>query len=237
MPESLLVFLVAIAGGVVPLVVHWTDRRLHGALALSTGIFLGAVFLHLLPSLDSLELDGELVWICVLVGVLGVYLIESLVLRTHEGDDVHRHRAVGYAALLALSVHALTEGLGWAVASGTPEISGPLLTAIISHKAFESFSLASVFRLAEMPRRRIVAFVLMFSVVTPLGMLVGASVAEQVGAPVLDVLTALAAGTFLFVCLSELLPEVFHHREDILVKILVLGAGIGLMAAFHGPHG
>jgi zinc transporter ZupT len=40
---------------------------------------------------------------------------------------------------------------------------------------------------------------------------------------------ALAAGTFLYVCLCELLPEVFHHREDGVLKIAFLSAGVALM--------
>jgi zinc transporter ZupT len=43
------------------------------------------------------------------------------------------------------------------------------------------------------------------------------------------VAVALAAGTFLYVCLTELLPEVFHHREDILAKIVLLALGIAAM--------
>ena len=52
--DLLFVFVTALAGGFLPLLVRWDGRRLHLALALSTGIFLGAVFLHLLPSLPSL---------------------------------------------------------------------------------------------------------------------------------------------------------------------------------------
>ena len=49
MPEALVLIVVALAGGTLPLIVKWNERQLHTALALSTGIFLGAVFLHLLP--------------------------------------------------------------------------------------------------------------------------------------------------------------------------------------------
>ena len=39
--------------------------------------------------------------------------------------------------------------------------------------------------------------------------------------------------TFLFVSLYDLLPEVFHHREDSLVKVLLIVAGVGAMAFCH----
>ena len=98
--QGLVILLVGLAGGLLPLLTQWTDRRLHNALALSTGIFLGAVFLHMLPALPSAappfgnglgdqahSSDGQIfMWTFVLLGVLAVYLLESLVFRTHDHD-------------------------------------------------------------------------------------------------------------------------------------------------------
>ena len=47
------ILLVGVLGGLIPLVKRWTDRGHHAALAFSTGIFLGAVFLHLLPAVEG----------------------------------------------------------------------------------------------------------------------------------------------------------------------------------------
>ena len=52
--------LVGLGGGLLPLLVKWNDRRLHIALALSTGIFLGAVFLHMLPELPATIADANI---------------------------------------------------------------------------------------------------------------------------------------------------------------------------------
>ena len=48
------------------------------------------------------------------------------------------------------------------------------------------------------------------------------------------ILTALAAGTFLYVCLCELLTEVFHHREDGALKVALLAVGVALTVVFEG---
>ncbi|HIG87642.1 MAG TPA: hypothetical protein EYQ25_11410 [Planctomycetes bacterium] len=261
--DLLLVFVTALAGGFLPLLVRWDGRRLHLALALSTGIFLGAVFLHLLPSLPtghghgtlavesiagSQGMEAEhaghahstdavadadhanLVWMFVLLGVLAVYLLEALVLRTHDHDDLHRHRAVGWAALWGLSVHALTAGMAWSVAAGQDDHMGHvILLAILAHKAFESFSLSTVFLLGEIPRGKVALIALLYALVTPMGALLGQSLLGVLGPLGQDLLMALAAGTFLFVCLCELLGEVFHHKDDIWAKLALLGVGVGLM--------
>ncbi|MGB0684841.1 MAG: ZIP family metal transporter [Planctomycetota bacterium] len=229
---------VGLAGGFLPMLTTWTDRRLHAALALSTGIFLGAVFLHMLPALPQAHVgDHEghghgvsLLWSCVLVGVLAVYLLESLVFRTHDHDDLHRHRAVGWASFVGLSLHAFTTGLGLS-AAGTAgaSLALPVFVAIVAHKAFEGFSLMSVFGLAHFPKRRMATLLAVFALLTPLGVWGGSFLFPSIGEDGIAVAVALAAGTFLYVCLTELLPEVFHHREDILAKIVLLAVGIAAM--------
>ncbi len=243
MIEILLIVGVVIAGGSLPLVVRWTDRFLHAALAAATGVFLGAVFLHLLPSLSRYAPAGSgeapggygdtAVWLCVLAGVLAVYFIETVLFRASGPGGVDRHLGVGYAALAGLSIHSVANGVGYAAAADRPELAGPLLVAIVAHKGFESFSLASVFRLAGFTARRVFATVVAFSLATPAGILLGNALATLLGDGGLAIVTALAAGTFLYVCLCELLPEVFHHREDGVRKILLLLAGIGAMLVVH----
>lgn len=247
------ILLVALIGGGVPLLFRWGERGLHTALALSTGIFLGAVFLHFLPELSRLRLtelepahDGHnhghggdvWLWLFVLVGVLGVYLVESLVLRTHDHDELHRHRSVGWAALLGMGVHALTTGIGYGATRDHEAISSAMLFAILAHKGFEAFSLTTVFQLAKFQGRRLVVLVVAFALVTPIGILLGEVLTAGLGQAGTAILTALAAGTFLYVCLCELLTEVFHHREDGALKVALLAAGIAMTVVFEGiGHG
>lgn len=244
------IFAVALVGGAIPLWVRWKERGLHIALALATGVFLGAVFLHLLPDVaakaaamaPAVDEHGHgadshshylLPWLCMLVGALGVYLVEALFLRPHDHDELHRHRAVSWSALLGLAVHSLTAGIAY----GFNRHESAVMLAILAHKGFEAFSLTSVFQLAQYSSKQVMLVIFCFALVTPAGILLGEFVAEGRGDQGVLVLNALAAGTFLYVCLCELLAEVFHHREDGAAKMGLLALGVGIMWWFAHSAG
>ncbi|MEM1452620.1 MAG: ZIP family metal transporter [Planctomycetota bacterium] len=304
MLDALAIFAVGLVGGVVPLFLKWSDRQHHAALSFSTGVFLGAVFLHLLPvvgqtaaadphaghdhghgALAAVDLthdhDGDGIpdhgpgspgwggdeeaasahdghdhsghaghahgdvgpWIWVLLGVLGVFLVEAILIpgtthgHGHGPDDAQRHAAVGWAAFVGLGVHALTAGVALAAVQGETTIAGVMLLAILAHKGFETFSLAAVFSMTDFGRGKLIVLIVVFSLVTPLGLLLGGGITDAVGEGGIAILTSLAAGTFLYVCLCELLPEVFHRRQDGPMKIGLLGLGILTMWAVHAYGG
>ena len=82
-----------------------------------------------------------------------------------------------------------------------------------------------------------VAMVVGFSLITPAGLLLGTRVSALLGASGTSILTALSAGTFLYVSLCELLPEVFHRRQDGPLKIGLLLIGISAMWYVHAIGG
>lgn len=316
MLDILSILAIGLVGGIVPLFFRWGDRQHHIALAFSTGVFLGAVFLHLLPSVAAMgegadshahaapsalveevhaqepvphDHDGDGIpdhgpgahgegghddhaghdhgaegddehdhdshaghvhgaigpWLWVLVGLLGVFLVEALLIpgsthghgHDHDHDDHKRHAAVGWAALVGLTVHALTAGVALAAVQDQEAIAGVMLLAILAHKGFESFSLSAVFSMTGATKSRIAIMVVLFSLVTPLGVVLGGQLTGLLGDDGIGRLTALAAGTFLYVCLCELLPEVFHRREDGPLKIGLLGVGIACMWYAHSYGG
>lgn len=233
---------VTFGGGCLPLIRNWSHRQLHAVLALATGVFLGAVFLHLLPEISALEhenagdLDSRTLWLYTLVATLSVYLFDALLFRSHDHDEVHRHRAVGYSALLGMSLHAFTEGVAFSVLTSDGRVALPYFLSTLGHKLLDGFSLASVLRLGDFSRVKIFAWIAAFAGLTPLGMLLGDRWVHDLSPHTHAIVSALAAGTFLFVSLCELLPEVFHHREDSTVKVSLLLAGIGASVLLNEVH-
>ncbi len=227
---ALAVFVAALVGGALPLVRAWSSGALHALVAFAAGVFLGTVFLHLLPEIaDS---DGGAVsplvpWMVALAGFLALFFVERVVLerwhasghgaladRADHPDHESGHRVVGYAAYLGLALHAAVTGLGLAATGDgrSQVLESPIVIALVVHKATESFSLVAVLRLAERSVGRTVLLLVLFCAITPAclwfgGRLLADSEALRAAA------RGLAVGTFLYVAVCNLLPEVFHDTE------------------------
>ncbi len=229
--EALLVFAATFLGGFVPLFFRRTERVFHVVVAFATGLFLGIVFFHLLPGVWSPRGNDGLgpFWrgAFVLGGLLSPFLVENLLLAGRHGSRAHH--TLGWGSFFGLSLHALANGLGWAATSLAPGIDPrAVLLSLVSHKLPEGFSLATVLLLfGETSRRKTLVLLFLFACVTPMGFFFGRTFFERVDPIAIQALVAIAAGTFLFVALCDLLPEVFHEREDALGKVLLLAAGIG----------
>lgn len=276
-----LLAIVAIACGLLPPLRRMGERALHVALAAATGVFLGVVFLDLLPALahddgshgepatavaaphdsgthahdgdeshdhaghDHSGADADRAaagngdaghahahahggatsrWLAVLAGLLAVYLFESLALRSLDRDDHHRHRSVAWGALIGLSIHAVVRGLEFAVPS--VEADRGFLWLPLAHRGAEAFALATIFALAQIRVARSNLAIVVFAFLTPLGFCAGRLLELSHAPHALGIVQGFAAGIFLFVSLCELLPEVFHHREDGRWKVALLSAGV-----------
>ena len=232
---SLLAILTAAAAGALPpFLGRWSDRQLHLFLAFGAGVFLGAVFFHLVP--ESVAGQPNLgTNAMILVGFMAVLLVERVVVgaRLLEGDiqGEQRHQVVGISAFIGLSLHSLTEGFALGAGVAAPKLAIVLLIAIASHKAVAAFSLATVFRLSNMPVRKSLQLLTIFALCTPAGALLSAPLLKSLSATQAAIPAALAAGTFIYVATMDLLPEAFHNARNRMGTFAALSLGILIMLA------
>ena len=251
--QILALVLATMLGGAVPFIAWHSSRALHLLAALATGLFLGAVFLDLLPeTFAGLHMGahaepqapgpsgasaGQALlepWpgVLVLVGVLIPFIIKNLILPGRgEGDP---HVTASWGALFGLSLHALVAGVGLAAGFGTGSgLFSVVFVSFLIHKLAEGLSISTVFFLSGASRRRLLWVVGLFALASPAGMLIGSLSIDALDVAGQQACGALAAGTFLFVALSDLLPEVFHGKGDVLKRLAFLLAGVCLSALGH----
>lgn len=248
--QILALMLATMLGGAVPFIARHSSRALHLLAALATGLFLGAVFLDLLPEtfagLHGVAHGGEAAaeshageglldpWpgALVLVGVLIPFVIKNLILPGRGGGDPHV--TASWGALFGLSLHALVAGVGLAAGFGTGSgLFSVVFASFLIHKLAEGLSISTVFFLSGASRRRLLWVVGLFALASPAGMLIGTLSIDALDTSGQQACGALAAGTFLFVALSDLLPEVFHGKGDVLKRLAFMLVGVCLSALGH----
>ncbi|MDP6407880.1 MAG: SO_0444 family Cu/Zn efflux transporter [Planctomycetota bacterium] len=231
---SLALVAASLGGALLPLARRWSAGGLHLFAAVSAGIFLGTVFLHLQPELAELGAEHDSApWLAALGGFLGLFLLEKVWLRGGGANlELDGHTVLWVSLLVGLSVHALAAGVALSALLGASAGAGVLLLPLLWHKMTESFSLATVMKLAGVGNGRGLWVQLLFAAVTPAGLLLGARFAD--GAAAQPILLGFASGTFLYVAVCDLLPEVFHDLDRARDRVLGLLAGVVAVAAL--PH-
>jgi zinc transporter ZupT len=244
-PSKLSVMLIAIGAGIVTLVAgllvlvgkRISPRRLHLFLGLTAGMLMALAIVDLIP--EAIEQGGEGVAIAIAVSLLVLFLIKSMAgehshgnddSKHDHGDNAHPHgelathsaqfAAVAFAALL---IHRLVDGLALPGAFAASDAVGfAASSAILLHQFPDGLAAASVFLATGWARKRVIAAVAILAMATPLGSLVGLAIASFES--LLPYLLGIAAATFLFIALAELLPELRARQyRGVVVGGVILG--------------
>ena len=185
--------------------------------AFASGIFLGAAFFHMLP--DSIKVFSELYGpnnfpfpeaICVF-GFLLLLFLERL---SAVSAYIRSENSILYILILILTIHSLTEGAALGI-GGTFSEAVMLFIAIMAHKGSESFALCVTLQRHKIPLGKIILIVAVFSLMTPIGIALGAAVnffAYVRNDRLVECLfNAFAAGTFLYM---STLHHIHFHRHS-----------------------
>jgi len=144
------------------------------------------------------------------------------------GHVTERGMAVAFVFLLAISCHSFIAGLGLGALTGSSLWSG--MIAIIAHKGMATFTLATCFLKANCTKVKLAIYILSFSLVTPLGILCGTLLRDQGGATQ-GIVVGLAAGSFLYIGILEVISKEMESQIDKIYKLILLLVGWGLMSA------
>lgn len=230
-------------GGLIPSRIGVSDRSLRFlglGNALSAGIFLGAGLLHMLAdALENLKAFSEnldypyAILICG-CGFLFVLLLDKVLLREEDVVDASAGRPIyPFMLTLVLSIHSIIAGATLGLEKSLVS-SIVIFIAIISHKGCAAFALGVSLREADFPRSRMVGVIALFSCMTPLGIILGSIFSTMLKGKaayaVEAVFDGLAAGTFLYIAILDIMVEVFLHREDRWVKYFLMALGFAVMA-------
>jgi zinc and cadmium transporter len=169
----------------------------------------------------------------------------------HLSSEAHDHRAAapavaGWAAVVGLTIHTFMNGVGLAGAVQAGSEPGEKTTilgwalpgiamflAIVLHKPADALAISTVLTRKGVSRHLIGLVQLGFALIVPVGVVAfhftQGAIAKNMQTQLTGAALAFSAGTFLFIALSDLLPEVQFHRHDRFALFLALTCGVAAM--------
>ena len=218
-----------LAGGMLPL--HTRIRNVHSRylLGFAAGVMLSVAFLEMLPEMVA---QGETSFIILAAGFFSLYVVEKLVLvHSCPEGECDTTITMGWTALIGIAAESLLDGIAIAVGfSVAPALGLTVALAVLVHEFPRGFATSVIMRTAGYDLRRTWGALGIDALFTPLGVML---VLVGLFPPGLFLpLLAFAAGTFIYVGASDLLPEA-HRVFNIWVVASVL-LGLFLVPAL-GP--
>lgn len=199
----------------------------------AAGIFLGAGLIHTLSDSNSLlsqYADYPVAFALACLGFFLVFGFDRILGHGHEGGF---DSFSPFILALVLGIHSMIAGLAVGLEQ---DLTGGLilLGAIIAHKGSASFALGANLYKSGMSKGALSRTLLIFSLSTPIGILAGSILSRgltgskaQLAEGCFD---GLAAGTFLYVAIMEILAEEFEDHQNSRVKYFLTLLGLGIMA-------
>lgn len=211
--------------------------------AFAGGVFLGAGLIHMLP--DAQEGFNDLTgsnypWFAVVccAGFLLVLFLDKVAMRhAHSHDDAQmfsgKMALYPYVLMVILSIHSVITGIALGTEAHIAQ-AAVILIAVVAHKGTAAFALTVSFLHGSMARGRIIGMLVVFSLMTPLGILLGMGCMELLTGRAEKIFEAgfdaLAAGTFLYVALLDIIEEEFAGHENRTLKFAFVFGGLVVMA-------
>jgi zinc and cadmium transporter len=205
----------------------------------STGALLGDVFIHIIPEIAENEAFFTNALLLILAGIVFSFVIEKMihwrhchVMPTQEEHHDHHHN-VGLMNLLGDGVHNFIDG---ALIAGSflvsIEIGIATTIAVALHEIPQEIGDFAILLYSGFSRKK----ALLFNLLSALTALVGAGIVLAFGKslPLIgSYILPLAAGNFLYIAGSDLIPEL--HKETRLkqavIQLVCMVSGIGIMYA------
>jgi zinc and cadmium transporter len=204
---------------------RWLARVIDKMVPVSAGLLLATAVTHLVPEAFHSDADPRILGWVLLAGILGFFLLEKAALihhtHHHEGDphhhahghDAHEAGRGGVPILVGDAFHNFADGVVIAGAFLVDTHLGVLATlAVLAHEIPHEVGDFMILLNAGFTRRRAFLFNLLSGSAAVAGGIVGYFVLDTMES-LLPYALAVAASSFIYIALSDLLPEMMRRTS------------------------
>jgi len=235
------VFAVAMTllGGMLPMWQNLMSRQgLWRLFALRAGLLLSITFIEVFP--DAWGQDVNTAGWGVLSGFVLLFLLENIAMGDSceeylENCSVHY---LGWAALLALTLHSFIDGFNLSISFSAGTLAGSAVgVALALHKIADGFTLTSLFKTGGFTSKGSLAALLLVSLATPAGSALHAFGMSTLSSATSGYLMGFAAGSFLYIGAADILPRIHRQQDRWSPALFTAGLlSIGILKHFAGAH-
>lgn len=253
------ILLATFAGGVVSvflaatLALTWLPRFADRMVAFAVGVMLTFAFTRMLPEAVELGLPLASVGQITLAGIIVFFLLEKAALWRHEHGRIeiqcdnpqHNHQHHAHAArptmiVLGDGLHNFVDGILIAAAfMADSELGWATVVAVLAHELPQEIGDFMVLIQAGLSRRRALWLNALSGAAMMLGGVLGYVALSAMETAVPYVLV-IAAASFIYIAVADLVPELHRHRrfEDAAGQLLLMLAGVFMVSLIAGavPH-
>jgi zinc and cadmium transporter len=233
------------------------QRLVPQLVSLSVGVLLGTALLNVLPEAFERGHDPKGLFVALLAGLLGFFLLEKAELyrhgHHHEGDHPHHHHHHGFDAeqagrggtsvLVGDSIHNFCDGVIIAAAFVADTRLGIVTAlAIVAHEVPQEVGDYIVLLNAGFTRSRALAYNALSGLAGVVGGVVGYVLVPSMQ-EVFPYLLVVAASSFLYVAVADLLPQLQRRLpwRETAAQVAWIALGLVIVVAagamVHGAHG
>lgn len=209
----------------------------------AAGVMLTTAIMDLLPEVIELNHDQnqEFSALPIFLGVIIFFFLERFVLWFHHHDDTHQAKPSAYMILIGDAIHNFIDGIAIAAAFMTDINLGIVTTiAIAAHEIPQELADFAVLLHSGLSKKK----ALLFNFLSGLTALIGSVLAIFLLSyleNILPILLGFTTGMFLYIALSDLIPELhqsFSRTSRWLQSVpFIVGAGITILLIQLFSHG
>jgi ZIP family zinc transporter/zinc and cadmium transporter len=221
----------AMLGAFLVLKFHeWSEKNSLLIINFAAGVMLAIAFTHLIP--EGAESNPNALYF-VLLGFLIMFFLQFVILfhPCHDDRECETHSNIGITSVIGLSFHSFIDGL--IIAAGFEAGHGlGILTAfaVLLHKLPDGITISGILLHAGSSKKKILNFSLLTAAFTPAGTVFGMILFKNISPDILGALLAAAAGSFIFLAASDLIPETHKCKNRLAPLMLFVGAAVMLIA-------
>ena len=228
--ESILYLFTSVAIGaiIVEIFKPTKSKNIQLLLTFSGAYLLAVSVIHLIPELFG-NTPSDKIGIFILVGFLIQILLEYFSKGIEHGH-FHKQKVIPITVLISLCLHALLEGipLGGGL-EHNHSAHNALLTGIVLHKAPVSIVLFSLFLQSGMKKTKAYFLLLLFALMTPLGVYSGHLFTEL--ANYANEIMAIVIGIFLHISTTILFESTDGHKFSFQkILTIIVGALLAMLS-------